>query len=286
MTTLYIVITASFNRPELLVRNIKALQSQTYNNWIQIIVDDCSVSHMQEAYELASSDSRIHVIKLPDNRGCNNARNQALSYVEANDLNGYITLVDDDDYLLPEALEYIDNKRHLIKNKKWITADCCYPDGKKASRVSRYGQLSYIDNYMYGNEIKGDLNHFIHTSISKGLRFSNRFKNGQEWSYFCQVADRSSLEAVNYSVKVIEYLEGGLSKNKVNSKNKIDVFHHKIEVLSNLVSKRRLSHQKLLLARELITVGDRKAAREVLFSIYQYHLFSLKYYRYFLKAIF
>lgn len=285
MANLYIVITASFNRPELLIRNIKALQKQVYENWIQIIVDDCSTSNMQEVYELASSDNRIHVIKLSGNSGCNYVRNQALSYIEANNLDGYITLVDDDDYLLPDALEFINNKIDTAESPLWITADCCYPDGKKASKVSHYGMLSYIDNYMYGNEIKGDLNHFIHTSICKGIKFSDCFKNGQEWSFFCQVAGKSQLEALSHNVKVIEYLAGGLSNNKVNAKNKIKVFDYKVKILKLLVSDKRVSHQQLLLARELLNAGEKDKAKSLLFSIFKYQYLSLKFYRYLVRSL-
>lgn len=285
MQTHFIVITASYNRPDLLIRNIKALQGQTCQDWQQIIVDDYSSCDMQVAFDFALTDKRIKVIQLSENRGCNYARNTALKYINNNNIEGYITLVDDDDYLLPEALELVVKESSSLVNKQWITADCCYPDGKKASKLSRYGQLSYIDNYMYGNEIKGDLNHFISTSACKDLKFSEKFRNGQEWSFFCQLSARTNFEALHHNVKVIEYLEGGLSNRKVNAKNKIDVFNHKIEVLKNLVSTKRLSHQKLLLARELIAVGDIKAARDILYTIYKYHLFSFKFYRYFFKTI-
>jgi len=284
MNTHFIVITASYNRPELLKRNIEALQAQTYQHWQQIIVDDNSECWMQDAYDLASSDDRVHVIQLDYNQGCNHARNQALEYIRSAGLNGYMTLVDDDDYLLPNALESIRKNINQSPGQQWLTADCCYPDGKKASRISKYGQLSYIDNYMYGKEIKGDLNHFINTSICLDLNFSEDFKNGQEWSYFCQLSARTSFEAINLDVKVIEYLEGGLSKNKVSAQNKIKVFNYKIHILKDLVSPKRLSHQKLLLARELVGFGNKKGARKLLLSIFRFQYASLRFYRYLLKT--
>jgi len=285
VNTHFIIITASYNRSELLKRNIKALQAQTYQNWQQIIVDDNSECWMQDAYDLAEQDERIHVIQLDYNHGCNYARNQAIEYVRSTGSTGYITLVDDDDYLLPKALQIISESiNELPSNKQWLTADCCYPDGKKASKLSRYGELSYIDNYMYGNEIKGDLNHFMHTSICLDLNFSEDFKNGQEWSYFCQLSGRTSFEALKHNVKVIEYLEGGLSKNKTSAQNKVKVFNYKIFILRNLVSKRRLSHQQLLLARELINYGNRKGARKLLLTIFRYQFTSPRFYRYLIKS--
>jgi glycosyltransferase involved in cell wall biosynthesis len=70
---------------------------------------------MHDVYDLASTDERIHVIKLDSNHGCNYVRNQALEYIRNTGSEGHITLVDDDDYLLPKALETINN--YLISRK-------------------------------------------------------------------------------------------------------------------------------------------------------------------------
>lgn len=280
----FIIITASYNRPDLLLRNIEAMQAQSYGNWQQIVVDDSSECWMQDVYDLASSDERIHVIQLDHNQGCNHARNIALEYIRNAGLSGYVSLVDDDDFLVPDALGKV-NEQLNQEEVLWLTADCIYPDKSKASKLSTYGKLSYINNYMYGREIKGDLNHFIHTSVCSDLRFSEEFKNGQEWSFYCQLSGRTSLKAINLDVKVVEYLEGGLSKTKVSAQDKIKVFKYKIHVLRELVSARKLSHQQLLLARELIEYGNSQGARKLLNSIFKYQLFSFRFYRYYFKSL-
>jgi hypothetical protein len=119
---------------------------------------------------------------------------------------------------LPKAPETINNYLISRKTKQWITADDCYPDGIKASKISCYAELFYIDNYMYSKKIKGDFNHFINTSICLDLNFNEGFKNVQTLSYFCQFSSRTPLEVINLDIKVIEYFEGGLSNNKVNAK--------------------------------------------------------------------
>lgn len=260
------------------------MQAQSYGNWQQIIVDDSSECWMQDVYDIASSDDRIHIIQLDHNQGCNHARNTALEYIQKVGISGYITLVDDDDYLLPDALDKV-NDRLKRKSVQWLTADCIYPDESKASKISNYGELSYIEDYMYGRQIKGDLNHFIHTSVCSGLRFSEEFKNGQEWSFYCQLSVRAKLEATNIDVKVVEYLEGGLSKTKVCAQDKVKVFKYKIHILKDLVSPSKLSHQQLLLARELIEYGNSKGARKLLESIFKYQFLSLRFYRYYIKSL-
>ncbi|WP_419812060.1 glycosyltransferase family 2 protein [Bacterioplanoides sp.] len=283
--TLFYIITPSYNRPDLLIRNIKALRNQDYSNWIQVIVDDCSTDPMDAAFAIAGQDERHIVITSESNKGCNQMRNCALDYIETLKKTGYIVFVDDDDYLLPDALSWAD---HYLResNIPWLAANCCFPDSKVASKIKKYGTLSYIDDYMFGKNIKGDLNHFIKTDVAHKVRFPENFKNGQEWAYYCQIAEHCQIQIINKNVKIIEYLEGGLTQNKVNSQEKLKVFSYKVEILKRLVSPKKLSDQQVLLARELIKNHNYSDAKKLLISILKYKFLSAKYYRYIFKVIF
>lgn len=282
---LFYIITPSYNRPELLIRNIQALRNQTYHNWVQIIVDDCSTEPMDTALSIAQQDERHIIIKASKNKGCNQARNSALDYIKTLNKPGYLVFVDDDDYLLSDALLWANN--YLKESDiSWLAANCCFPDSKIASKIKKYGSLSYIDDYMFGKNIKGDLNHFIKTDVAHGIRFPENFKNGQEWAYYCQIAENCRINITNKNVKVIEYLEDGLTKNKVNAQEKLKVFSYKIEILKGLVSQKKLADQQVLLARELIKNKNYSDSKKLLISIFRYKFLSIKYYRYFSKVIF
>jgi glycosyltransferase involved in cell wall biosynthesis len=284
MNRRFLIVTASYNRPELLLRNIHAQLKQTYADWLHIIVDDGSSLDMQEAFALAQHDKRIILIKAEKNQGCNATRNTALNYIRQNQLSGFVSFVDDDDYLLPEALQTVNELMDQTPGYQWYTADCCYPDGKKASRLARHGQLSYLKNYMFGREIKGDLNHFIDSQVCADIRFTDWFRNGQEWTFYSQLASTNDFYAFEKNIKVVEYLEDGLTRKNVNSQDKLKVFQLKVIVLEPLVSKKLLSGQQLLLVRELLNNAQCVEALALLKSIARYQWISLKFYRYFIKA--
>jgi glycosyltransferase involved in cell wall biosynthesis len=286
MNNTFLIITASYNRPELLMRNIEALQQQTYSHWLQIIVDDGSIEDMQHVFAIAKTDTRITVIQAETNQGCNATRNCALDYIKQQQLRGFISFVDDDDFLLLDALENINHLIHQTPNYQWYTADCCFESGEKASRLAKHGKLSYLQNYMFGKEIKGDLNHFIASEACTNIRFATQFRNGQEWSFYSQLSAQYDFFAFDFNCKVVEYLEGGLTQKKVNSQEKLAVFQYKVDVLQPLVSARQLSGQQLLLARELINNKQYQEALRVLKKIFRFKCFSVKFYRYFLKASF
>lgn len=281
----FLLVTASYNRPELLIRTIKSLQAQDYPHWQQIIVDDCSSTDMHAVEALAATDARIVFLRLPENQGCNQVRNYALDYIAQQNLQGYISFLDDDDYLLPDALSRCKAVIQSGVAEGWIAFNCCSEAGQTISRLKRYGKLCYLQDYMYGKIIKGDLHHYIDSRLCQGLRFSERFRNGQEWSFFCQLAGKTHLYAVNQHSKVVEYLPGGLSKQKINSQNRLAVLQHKVDVLSQLVRPQQLAIHQTLLARELIANQQSPAALVLLKPLWVYRWYSLRFYRYYFKAL-
>lgn len=284
MTMPFLIITASYNRSALLKRNIESLQAQTCTDWMQIIVDDCSTDVMDDAFSLAADDPRIVLIRLEENSGCNHARNTALDYIAQHKLQGWVTLVDDDDYLLPDALESLNGLMQATPGYRWYTANCCYPDLSRASALKRHGRLSYLHDYMFGRIIKGDLHHCIDSRLCAAIRFTAQFRNGQEWSFFCQLAADNAFYAFDRNVKVVEYLPDGLSRKKVNSQQKVDVCRLKVDVLRSLVKASLLAQQQVSLARELIKAGETNEALEILCGVLRYQYLKPRYYRYLITA--
>ena len=96
------VVIPTFNRKELLEKSIESVLAQTLNDFELFIVDDASTDGTAEwLMKNVNLDKRIHVIRLPVNRGCNAARNVAVSRARGR----YLAFLDDDDLFLPERLE-------------------------------------------------------------------------------------------------------------------------------------------------------------------------------------
>lgn len=101
MNDLVSVITSSYNTERYIAEAVESVIAQTYGNWEMIIADDCSTDGTADiAEKYAEADSRIKVIRLPENRGNANAKNTAMDHAKGR----YIAFLDSDDVWLPEKL--------------------------------------------------------------------------------------------------------------------------------------------------------------------------------------
>lgn len=100
--TLVSIITPAFNSEKFIAETITSVQSQTYQNWEMIIVDDCSTDKTAEIISsFQEKDSRIKYIYNSTNRGSAVSRNMALQKAKGR----WIAFLDSDDVWHPEKLE-------------------------------------------------------------------------------------------------------------------------------------------------------------------------------------
>ncbi|WP_199426062.1 glycosyltransferase family 2 protein [Thermaerobacillus caldiproteolyticus] len=93
------IITPAYNCSLYILDTIKSVQSQTYQNWEMIIVDDCSKDSTVEIIKNeAEKDKRIKLIELSKNSGAAIARNTAIQNAKRK----YIAFLDSDDLWYPE----------------------------------------------------------------------------------------------------------------------------------------------------------------------------------------
>jgi glycosyltransferase involved in cell wall biosynthesis len=88
------VCITTYNRKELLLKALKSLQEQTYNNLEIIIVDDASTDGTEEIIlSIKKEDQRIKYIKHSQNKRLAAARNTAIFNASGK----YFSFIDDDD---------------------------------------------------------------------------------------------------------------------------------------------------------------------------------------------
>lgn len=106
------IIVATYNRPRLLVRTLNSILSQSYKDFEVIVANDGGVD-VQEIIDKANAlcDNKIKYINSKENLGPSAARNLALDETTG----GYIMFLDDDDILLPYALEF---RMHMMAKLK------------------------------------------------------------------------------------------------------------------------------------------------------------------------
>lgn len=103
MNDLISVIIPVYNTQHYLEKAIQSVLSQTYRSLEIILADDGSTDTSGKICdEFAASDARIRVIHK-ENGGISSARNAALALASGS----YIFFLDSDDYLEPDALEYL-----------------------------------------------------------------------------------------------------------------------------------------------------------------------------------
>ena len=96
------VITPSYNSSSFISKSIHSVQSQTYESWEMIIVDDCSTDNSCEIIQdLNRSDNRIKLVRLNKNIGPAASRNISIEKSKGK----YIAFLDSDDIWLPAKLE-------------------------------------------------------------------------------------------------------------------------------------------------------------------------------------
>lgn len=96
------IITPTYNCGRFIGETIKSVQSQTYQNWEMIIVDDCSKDDTEEiVLEFIKNDKRIKYHKLKNNSGAAVARTTAMELAKGS----YMAFLDSDDIWTEDKLE-------------------------------------------------------------------------------------------------------------------------------------------------------------------------------------
>mgnify|MGYP005748952649 CR=1 FL=1 len=96
------IITPSHNCASFISETIQSVLNQSFSDWEMIIVDDCSTDDSVEVIQsFVERDSRIKLIRLPENSGAAVARNRGIEAAQGR----YIAFLDSDDLWVPDKLE-------------------------------------------------------------------------------------------------------------------------------------------------------------------------------------
>ncbi len=102
----YSVIFPSYNVGPYIKQAISCIKAQTCEDWELIIVDDRSTDDTASVAEKAAAeDTRISLVRLPENKGVSNARNTGMSRASGE----YILFLDPDDYYEKDLLKTVDS---------------------------------------------------------------------------------------------------------------------------------------------------------------------------------
>lgn len=202
----YSIITPTYKRPDKLIRCVESILSQKRNmengeevssfDFELIVVNDSPV------YDYSFFENYLNKIKEENlklfakikyfinekNMGVNYSRNYALDYVSKDVTSDYIIFLDDDDWLSCNALETANKVIKNNLNQKWYVSNLAKEDNTSFTKnKTNKNIINYFYNYLLLKNFSGDVTHTIKSEIATQFRFSNKIKNGEEWTYFIQI---------------------------------------------------------------------------------------------------
>lgn len=276
----FIIGIPTFNRSHLISRVVDSVKKQDYSKWTILFVDDCSSDETEKVIgDIVESKPNINYIRMEKNSGVNAVRNKIIEAAKLIDESAFLILIDDDDYLAPSALSVASD--YITRNScfNWFSLNCNYCDGAPITRITKYGPLSYLNDYMFGKRLKGDLTHIIRLRALNEEKFTDIFKNGEEWFFWVSLSLNHQLFAINAPGSIKEYLEGGLTETGINRDKSTQVLKYKIKVLVPLVGKKKMAHQYVSLARNYLKEDDCEEASKLLFEVFKTTPFYFRQYR-------
>lgn len=162
------IIMTNYNNEALIQRAITSVINQTHKNWELLIVDDASTdSSIDKILELANTDDRIRVFQNIEQCGTYWSKNSVISKTTGM----YITMIDSDDYDLPNRLEKQFSK---FKNPNVVCVTCL--NDRKVSEYSNITEkitLGY-PSMMFRYEVFSELGFYDTVKFGADSEFYDR----------------------------------------------------------------------------------------------------------------
>ena len=219
------VIIPAFNVCGVIERCLRSLQAQDHRDWIAIVVDDGSTDGTDEIIRrFASEDGRVRMIR-GGHAGASAARNTGLD--EAARLNpAYITFLDSDDYLEPDALDAFcrtaaDTGAEIVHCKYYNE----YVNGYRTELGDLFppGTVLRREQFprtVYWRMITGiQMNHACtkcyRAGLLEGIRFDTTMKTGEDLMFNIEVFSRA--ESYAYIARPLYHYIRDMAQGLTNS---------------------------------------------------------------------
>ncbi len=160
------VIMPAYNAEKYIEDAVRSVISQTYPNWELLILDDCSADRTAVLAEaLAGLDSRIRLLRNPQNMGVAKTRNRGFSLAKGE----WVALLDSDDVWHSNKLE----KQLLAARggaKLLYTSYALFSDAA-GTRISYVVPAKTDYRHMLSENVIGCSTVMLHRSICERFRF-------------------------------------------------------------------------------------------------------------------
>lgn len=205
------VITPAFNAGHFIEETIQSVLKQSYSNWEMIVVDDCSNDNTVDIVEryVLSSNGKVRLIKLNENKGCAHARNYAIKNANGE----YIAFLDSDDLWHNDKLSIqID---FMLKNGIYISITSYekFNESKKSVKIIEAIEKLDYNRMLFGNPI-GCLTLIYNKLEFIDFCFETVFKISEDYAGWIDLSKKHPIFGIKQVLAFYRVHENGKSYNK------------------------------------------------------------------------
>lgn len=230
------ICTPTYNRAKLLKRLYESLKNQNFKQFEWIIIDDGSTDNTEEIVTSFINENLLDIRYIKKKNG---GKHTALNVGIDNAKGELFWIVDSDDYIVEDSLQYIWNKWREIDNKNEFAGLSGLRGYSNGEIIGTATDDEYIDcdvlSYRYKYRILGDKSEVYKTNILKKFKFPEF--DGEKYVTEAVVWNRIANENLklrffNEVIYICEYLEGGLTntsdKNIMESWNGTTLYYKEL----------------------------------------------------------
>lgn len=205
------IIMPYYNAAKYINDTVSAIIAQTYKEWELIIVDDCSpASETEEVLKsVAKMDTRIRIMKTPQNGGAGIARNVGIEAARGK----YLAFCDSDDWWYPTKLE--EQLRFMQENDYPFTCTW-YEDANED--LETYYTMKQSERQTYKSMISGcnvgTPGVMIDTTVL-GKKFMPNLRRAEDWGlWMMYLRDTEYLVTYPKALWKYRHIPGSETSNK------------------------------------------------------------------------
>lgn len=188
MTPVFSIIVPTYNRADLILKTIDSILKQTFSDFEIIVVDDGGTDETESVLE-SINDTRLNYFKIK-----NGERGAARNFGILQSKGQYITFIDSDDLLYPNAFENaIDNLRQLAFPECFAQA---YELREALSGKLLQAPASFVEKTVNKYILKGNflacIGVFVRCDVLNSVRFEEdrMFAGTEDWLLWLQLSAR------------------------------------------------------------------------------------------------
>jgi glycosyltransferase involved in cell wall biosynthesis len=205
------VITPTFNSEKTIIRNIKSIIEQNYNNFEHIIIDNLSTDNTLEAADKIYHENKIRSkLKITSERdeGIADAFNKGIKSATGE----IIAILNSDDYYFDENVFDKVMREFENSNIQFVHGDIYFKDEIYGSNIRKPLSALMMKGLIYNHPTM-----FVRKSFYEKIGlFNTDYKFSMDFEFYCRIAKNSKPDEISVYLKekpLVQMTSGGASWN-------------------------------------------------------------------------